>query len=135
MVISLLLAASACLLCAWLHERIGSALALLAALMFGLNPYSVILTGLLHYDILHIFLLIAGSWTLHRALVEARPARLLLAGVVDRIDTVEHKVYVDRTKYQIKDAPEYDQTADDAQYRERLGNYYAETYNGLDTRT
>ena len=60
---------------------------------------------------------------------------MLPAGVVDRIDTVEHKVYVDRTKDQIKAAPEYDQTADDAQYRERLGGYYAETYNGLDTRT
>ena len=59
---------------------------------------------------------------------------LLPAGVVERIDTAEHKVYVDRTKDQIKNAPEYDQTADDAQYRERLGNYYAETYNGPDTR-
>jgi hypothetical protein len=58
---------------------------------------------------------------------------LLPAGVVERIDTVEHKVYVDRTKDQIKAAPEYDQT-DDAQYRDRLGGYYAETYNGPDTR-
>jgi hypothetical protein len=59
---------------------------------------------------------------------------LLPAGVVERIDTVEHKVYVDRTKDQIKAAPEYDQTDDDAQYRERLGGYYSETYNGPDTR-
>ena len=59
---------------------------------------------------------------------------LLPAGVVERIDTVEKKVYVDRTKDQIKDAPEYDQTVDDAQFRERLGGYYAETYNGPDTR-
>jgi PRC-barrel domain len=59
---------------------------------------------------------------------------LLPAGVVERIDTVEKKVYVDRTKDQIKAAPEYDQTVDDAQYRDRLGGYYAETYNGPDTR-
>ena len=59
---------------------------------------------------------------------------LLPAGVVERVDTVGHKVYVDRTKDQIKGAPEYDQTVDDAQYRERLGGYYAETYNGPDTR-
>jgi hypothetical protein len=59
---------------------------------------------------------------------------LLPAGVVERIDTVEHKVYLDRTKDQIKAAPEYDQTVDDAQYRDRLGGYYAETYNGPDTR-
>jgi hypothetical protein len=31
-------------------------------------------------------------------------------------------------------APEYEELADDAQYRERLGNYYSETYNELDTR-
>ena len=59
---------------------------------------------------------------------------LLPAGVVERIDTVQHKVYVDRTRDQIKAAPEYDQTVDDAQYREHLGSYYADTYNGLDTR-
>jgi hypothetical protein len=59
---------------------------------------------------------------------------LLPAGVVERIDTVQHKVYVDRTKDQIKAAPEYDETVDDAQYRDRLGGYYAETYNGPDTR-
>jgi ribosomal 30S subunit maturation factor RimM len=33
---------------------------------------------------------------------------LLPAGVVERIDTIEKKVYVDRTKDQIKAAPEYD---------------------------
>jgi len=59
---------------------------------------------------------------------------MLPAGVVERIDTVEHKVYVDRTRDQIKAAPEYDQTVDDAQYRDRLGGYYSETYNGPDTR-
>jgi hypothetical protein len=59
---------------------------------------------------------------------------MLPAGVVERIDTAEKKIYVDRTKDQIKAAPEYDQTVDDAQYRDRLGGYYAETYNGPDTR-
>ena len=69
-----------------------------------------------------------GAWIFGRTV-------LLPAGVVEQIDTVEKKVYVDRTKDQIKAAPEYDQTVDDAQHRERLGGYYAETYNGLDTRT
>ena len=69
-----------------------------------------------------------GPWIFGRTV-------MLPAGVVERIDTVEHKVYVDRTKDQIKAAPEYDQTDDDAQYRERLGGNYAETYNGPDTRT
>ena len=59
---------------------------------------------------------------------------LLPAGVVERIDTVEHKVYVDRTKDQIKNSPEFDGLEDDAMYRDRLGGYYTETYNGPDTR-
>ena len=59
---------------------------------------------------------------------------MLPAGVVERIDTVEHKVYVDRTRDQIKAAPEYDQTVDDAQYRDRLGGYYSERYHTPDTR-
>jgi hypothetical protein len=59
---------------------------------------------------------------------------LLPAGVVERIDTAAKKIYVDRTKDQIKDAPEYDELADDAQYRDRLGGYYSETYNTPDTR-
>ena len=59
---------------------------------------------------------------------------MLPAGVVERIDTAQKKVYVDRTKDQIKDAPEYDELDDDTAYRERIGNYYSETYNPLDTR-
>ena len=59
---------------------------------------------------------------------------MLPAGVVERIDTDQKKVYVDRTKDQIKDAPEYDELSDDAEYRDRLGSYYSETYNPLDTR-
>ncbi|NIK58662.1 PRC-barrel domain-containing protein [Kribbella shirazensis] len=54
---------------------------------------------------------------------------LLPAGVVDRVDTEERKVFVDRTKDEIKDAPEYDETAgvnDD--YRTRLGGYYGGLY-------
>ena len=59
---------------------------------------------------------------------------MLPAGVVERIDTAEKKIYVDRTKDQIKNAPEYDEHADDAQYRDRLGGYYTDTYNTPDTR-
>jgi hypothetical protein len=59
---------------------------------------------------------------------------MLPAGVVERIDTIEKKVYVDRTKDQIKAAPEFDDLTDDAEYRNRLGAYYSETYNGPDTR-
>jgi hypothetical protein len=54
---------------------------------------------------------------------------MLPAGVVERIDIAEKTVYVDRTKDQIKDAPEYDDTlAENAEYRQQLGNYYTGTY-------
>jgi hypothetical protein len=54
---------------------------------------------------------------------------MLPAGVVERIDTNDHTVHVDRTKDQIKDAPEYDPKADiDVGYRERLRAYYDDTY-------
>jgi hypothetical protein len=51
--------------------------------------------------------------------------RMLPAGVVDRIDTEDRKVFVNRTKDQIKDAPDWD--ADryrDETYRTSLGDYY-----------
>ena len=50
---------------------------------------------------------------------------LLPAGVIDRIDTAEEKVYVNRTKDEIKDAPEFDESRyRDADYREEIGGYY-----------
>ena len=54
---------------------------------------------------------------------------LLPAGVVDRVDTADRKVYVDRTKDQIKDAPEYEEGIGvDDDYRTRLGGYYGGFY-------
>jgi hypothetical protein len=50
---------------------------------------------------------------------------LLPAGVIDRVDTAEEKVYVDRTKDEIKDAPEFDESRyRDEPYRDELGGYY-----------
>ncbi len=49
------------------------------------------------------------------------------AGLVERIDSTEKKVYVDRTRDQIKDAPRFDQ-AHHLDYWESLGNYYSGTY-------
>jgi hypothetical protein len=50
---------------------------------------------------------------------------LLPAGVVRDIDAQEEKIFVNRTKDQIKDAPEFDesQISDDS-YRTTLGTYY-----------
>ena len=56
---------------------------------------------------------------------------MLPAGTIDRVDWNEEKVYVDRTKDQIKDSPEFDDStmSDDAEYRDRLGTYYGDTYD------
>jgi hypothetical protein len=50
---------------------------------------------------------------------------LLPAGVIDRIDSGDETVYVNRTKDQIKDSPEFDEaSSQDAGYRDEVGSYY-----------
>ena len=52
---------------------------------------------------------------------------MLPAGVIQRVDENDEKVFVNRTKDQIKDAPEYDESrAADTGYRGELGSYYGE---------
>lgn len=54
---------------------------------------------------------------------------MLPAGVVEHVDHEQRTVTVDRSKDQIKAAPEYDEDAHaDAGYRDRLGGYYGSTY-------
>lgn len=57
---------------------------------------------------------------------------MLPGGTIDRIDTEQEKIYVDRTKEEIKNAPEYDPDKghDDVDYRERIGGYYGPFYGG-----
>ena len=64
-----------------------------------------------------------GPWILGRKV-------LLPAGVVQSIDSAEQKIYVDRTKEEIKNAPEYDPDLPDGdvESRDRLGNYYRDYY-------
>jgi hypothetical protein len=50
---------------------------------------------------------------------------LLPAGIVDRVDRGDEKIYVDRTKDEIKNAPEFDEDAyRDEGYRATVGDYY-----------
>jgi hypothetical protein len=58
-----------------------------------------------------------GPWIFGRKVV-------LPAGVIDRIDRDDERVYVFRTKDQIKDAPEFDEDRFDESYRDTLGTYY-----------
>ena len=51
--------------------------------------------------------------------------RMLPAGVIERIDYDGRQVFVNLTKDQIRDAPDYDATHDqDEAYRNQLGTYY-----------
>jgi hypothetical protein len=59
-----------------------------------------------------------GPWILGKK-------RLLPAGVIERVDLDAEKVYVDRSKDAIKNAPEYDaDRRDDENYRGQIGTYY-----------
>ena len=50
---------------------------------------------------------------------------MLPAGVIQRVDESDEKVYVNRTKDQIKSAPEFDDSlVRDEEYRGELGSYY-----------
>ncbi|MFF3216831.1 PRC-barrel domain-containing protein [Streptomyces sp. NPDC002886] len=51
---------------------------------------------------------------------------LLPAGTISRIDANDEKIYVDRTKEQIKNAPEFDKDKHlhDNDYHRQVGGYY-----------
>jgi hypothetical protein len=54
---------------------------------------------------------------------------LIPAGTVSHIDHTDRKVFVDRTKDQVKSAPEFD--ADmymEPNFRDKVGGYYDDTY-------
>ena len=57
-------------------------------------------------------------------LIRDHEGRVMLpAAVIDRVDADEEKVYVSRTKDEIKNAPELDDP-DDPDYRHALGAHY-----------
>ena len=65
---SLLLGFSTILLFLWMEMHLRLRHAFLLALLFGSSPYTIILTGLLHYSILHMFMLIASGYALSLAM-------------------------------------------------------------------
>jgi hypothetical protein len=61
-----------------------------------------------------------GGWIFGRTV-------MLPAGVVSGVDHNNRRVFVERTKEQVKNAPEFnDDMIDDPNYRARLGTYYGE---------
>jgi len=58
-----------------------------------------------------------GPWILGKTVV-------LPAGVVQRIDAADERVYVNRTKDQIKESPEFGDTDVEGPNRQAIGSYY-----------
>ncbi|WP_433826462.1 PRC-barrel domain-containing protein [Actinoplanes sp. CA-015351] len=75
------------------------------------------------YDVEAAYLVVdTGPWIFGRKVI-------LPAGTVQNIDHTDRKVYVDRTKEQIKSSPEYDkETFETQDYREQVGEYYTGNY-------
>jgi hypothetical protein len=71
------------------------------------------------YDVGSSYLVVdTGPWIFGKKV-------MLPAGVVKRIDEPQERVFVNRTKDEIKNAPEFDPSlASDTEYRGRLGSYY-----------
>ena len=54
---------------------------------------------------------------------------MLPAGVVKSIDQTDEKIFVNRTKDEIKNAPEFDETQLESDaYRNQLGTYYGDRF-------
>ena len=50
---------------------------------------------------------------------------MLPAGIINRVDHDSETVFVDRTKDEIKDSPEFDESRyTSTEYRDELGGYY-----------
>jgi hypothetical protein len=77
------------------------------------------------YDTGRSFLVVdTGPWIFGKKV-------MLPAGVIRSIDTTDERVFVNRTKDQIKDSPEYDDSMlNDESYRSRLGSYYGQGGQG-----
>ena len=71
------------------------------------------------YDVGSSFIVVdTGPWIFGKKV-------MLPAGVIDRIDPDDEKVFVNRMKEEIKNAPEYDEDKfSDDTYRSSLGTYY-----------
>jgi hypothetical protein len=59
---------------------------------------------------------------------------MIPAGTINHVDHDERRVYMDRTRDQIKSAPEFDpDTYASTEYREKVGGYYGDTYDDRGT--
>jgi hypothetical protein len=57
---------------------------------------------------------------------------MLPAGTIENVDVQNRKLYLDRSKDEVKSAPPFDQsTFRDPAYRSEVGNYYGRFYQGF----
>jgi hypothetical protein len=79
----LLITAASLVLFFLLGELLDVVLAFIIAGMFGINPYLVMLAGFVHYETLHIFLLVLSTWLLYLGFARKRtgPIFLFLSGI------------------------------------------------------
>ena len=77
---AILLSFSSIILFLWLSHFLDHKIAMLIAISFGCNTYMIILTGLLHYSILHVFFVILSSYTLMLVLREDKINSMKILG-------------------------------------------------------
>ena len=75
----LLIAASALVLFLLLCEFSGLLTAFLIALMFGINPYLIMLAGMVHYETLHIFMMLLSTWVMYLGFSRKKRGLVFLA--------------------------------------------------------
>src|SRR6188768_1896200 len=70
------------------------------------------------YDAAQNFLIVdTGPWIFGKKV-------MLPAGIVQKVDEDDEKVFVNRTKDEIKNAPEFDDSVFSPSYRDSVGSYY-----------
>jgi len=86
----LLLCISTVLFFLWMRNYIGMLYAFFVALLFSCNPYTIILIGLLHYEMLHISLIIISCFFLDKAIYKGEVSwiKLVFAGALFGLTTL-----------------------------------------------
>lgn len=88
---ALMLGLSAVLIFAIVSQYLDRVKAVILSLLFGCNPYTVMLTGLYHYDIVHIFATLLATWLLSTAATSQNTyskAWLLASGIAWGVATL-----------------------------------------------
>ena len=91
---AILLTGASLVLFLLLSEFLSVMLACAISLMFGINPYLIMLTGIVHYAILHIFLMLVATWLTYLAFIRKKYGLvfLFMAGISWGLSTLVRPV-------------------------------------------